>query len=520
MAEFITGEVAREQIRAATPPAPEALRHADDAAVVAAIEEWTRQEAAAGAQRLGAIAELVRRRSGDDERAQWSCDYWDAAAAEVAAAMGVSHGAASGQMHIALALRDRLPKVAALFLQGRLSARMVSIIAWRTQLIEDVEVLRLVDTALAEQATTWGPLSAYKLEQTIDLWVERYDPGAVRRTRASARGREVSVGAPDDQAGTAAMWGRLYATDAAVLDRRLAQMAHAVCDDDPRTIAQRRADALGALAAGSDTLACTCGHPDCPAAADDDKRASGVLIHVVAEESALDASPDPHMSGERPSRPVTGDTPLIEALTPEPEPEVPAPSPVKPPTALIVGGGVVPTPLLAELIRNGAKIQPVHHPGDEAPEPHYRPSAALEKFIRIRDLTCRFPNCDRPAEFCDIDHTTPYPLGATHPSNLKCLCRKHHLLKTFWTGVDGWADQQLPDGTVIWTAPSGKTYTTHPGSRLFLPSWQIATGDLPKVAATQSVIGDRGVMMPKRRRTRAAERAFRIKTERALNLRL
>jgi len=38
----------------------------------------------------------------------------------------------------------------------------------------------------------------------------------------------------------------------------------------------------------------------------------------------------------------------------------------------------------------------------------------------------------------------PYPLGPTHPSNLKCLCRKHHLVKTFW----GWRDQQLPDGTV------------------------------------------------------------------------
>ena len=33
--------------------------------------------------------------------------------------------------------------------------------------------------------------------------------------------------------------------------------------------------------------------------------------------------------------------------------------------------------------------------------------------------------------------------------------RTHHLLKTFWGGPDGWADRQLPDGTVIWTAPGG-----------------------------------------------------------------
>ena len=37
--------------------------------------------------------------------------------------------------------------------------------------------------------------------------------------------------------------------------------------------------------------------------------------------------------------------------------------------------------------------------------------------------------------------------GSTHASNLKRLCRLHHLLKTFWTGVNGWRDKQLPDGT-------------------------------------------------------------------------
>ena len=98
-------------------------------------------------------------------------------------------------------------------------------------------------------------------------------------------------------------------------------------------------------------------------------------------------------------------------------------------------------------------------------QPGYRPSAGLERFIRCRDLTCRFPNCDRPAEFCDVDHAVAYPLGATHPSNLRCLCRKHHLLKTFWAGATtGWHDEQLPDATIIWTSPSGHTYTTRPGS--------------------------------------------------------
>ncbi|MGZ5393916.1 MAG: HNH endonuclease signature motif containing protein [Mycobacterium sp.] len=92
----------------------------------------------------------------------------------------------------------------------------------------------------------------------------------------------------------------------------------------------------------------------------------------------------------------------------------------------------MPTPLLAELLRNGAKLRPLCPPEKDAePEPGYRPSAKLDRFVRARDLTCRFPGCTMPAEFCDIDHVIPYPLGATHPSNLACLCRKHHHLKTF-----------------------------------------------------------------------------------------
>jgi hypothetical protein len=180
----------------------------------------------------------------------------------------------------------------------------------------------------------------------------------------------------------------------------------------------------------------------------------------------------------------------------------------------MVGGGAVPAPLLAELICGGAKVAPVSHPGDAAAESGYRPSAALERFIRCRDLTCRFPGCDRPAEFCDIDHTVPYPLGLTHASNLKCLCRKHHLLKTFWTG---WSDKQRHDGTIVWTAPTGQTYTTRPGSRLLFPSLCLRTGELPTAPTVERPPGDRGIMMPRRRRTREQDRAYRIDAERALN---
>jgi hypothetical protein len=48
--------------------------------------------------------------------------------------------------------------------------------------------------------------------------------------------------------------------------------------------------------------------------------------------------------------------------------------------------------------------------------------------------------------------------------------QSHHLLKTFWSGTDGWRDEQFPDGKVVWTSPTGQTYTTWPGSRLLFPA--------------------------------------------------
>jgi hypothetical protein len=92
--------------------------------------------------------------------------------------------------------------------------------------------------------------------------------------------------------------------------------------------------------------------------------------------------------------------------------------------------------------------------------------------------------------------------------------RCHHLLKTFWTG---WCDEQRPDGTVVWTSPTGHVYTTRPGSRLLFPALCRPTRELSSAPKANRLSGDRGVMMPRRRRTREKDRAYRINAERALN---
>src|SRR6476659_5064333 len=99
----------------------------DDAALVSTIAAEARASAIADARKFGAIAELERRRN-TAEYANWACDGWDTAAAELAAALNISHGRACGEMDLAVTLRDRLPKVAALFLAGNLTARRVWLI--------------------------------------------------------------------------------------------------------------------------------------------------------------------------------------------------------------------------------------------------------------------------------------------------------------------------------------------------------------------------------------------------------
>ena len=483
-----------------------------------AVGGWARVENAACARKLAAMAEVLQRRlaaDGSAEREQWCLDNWDAVCAEIGAAFNVSLGVASHQLTLAEALRERLPRVGEVFAAGLISARLVNTIVYRTALITDPDARGKVDIELAAQVVGWGPLSVAKTELAVDELVDRHDPWALRRWESRARGRHFDVVAGAG-AGTAGVEGVLFAHDAAALDQRLDAMAAAVCAADPRTCAQRRADAMGALGRGADRLACRCGTTECPAAADHRGPSGAVVVHVIAEADSLTEDTPAVLDGaaepddEEAATPLREQT-IAEALAP-PAPPAPTGTATTNP-AVIVGGGLLPAPLLAAKLAGLATLRPLIHPGDAAPEPRYTPSRGLADFVRCRDMTCRFPGCDEPAYACDLDHTIAYPVGPTCASNLKCLCRKHHLLKTFW----GWLDRQRPDGTVEWTAPNGQTYTTHPGSRLLFPTLCTPTAPIDAPATAAGVESNRGLMMPRRKATRAQDRAKRIEAERRLN---
>ena len=439
------------------------------------ISAAVRIENQAVAAQLAAIGGLFRSRLAQcSETEDWAMDAMEAVAAEVAAGLRISQRLAAERVGYARAMHERLPKVAQVFATGDIGFHAFTTIVSRTDLIVDPDVLAKVDTRIAVNVVRWPSLTRGRLSAKVDAIVARVDADAVRRRNERQVDRQVWIGA--DQDGISEIHGSLFTVDAHALDTRLNALAATVCEHDARTTEERRADALGALAAGADRLGCRCGRPDCPAG----KRPapSPVTIHVIAEQDTLNG---------------TSTAPASE----------------------ISADGLITAELIAELAKT-ATLVPLIHPGYAAPEPGYTPSKALADFVRARDLTCRWPGCDHPATDCDLDHTIPYAQGGkTHAANLKCYCRLHHLLKTFW----GWTEKQLPDGTLILTSPAGNTHVTTPGSALLFPSLCYAVGGMPApdAAPPPDHCAQRTAMMPKRRRTRAQERAYRVATERRQN---
>ncbi|CMQ61668.1 13E12 repeat-containing protein [Mycobacterium tuberculosis] len=434
-----------------------------------------------GAGGSGAAAQLVAlgelfayRWSRCGGREEWVMDTMAAVAAEVAAALRISQGLAASRLRYARAMRERLPKTAEVFSAGDIGYLMFATIVYRTDLIVDPDVLAAVDAQLAANVARWPSMTKARLAGQVDKIVARADADAVRRRKEYQAQRQFWVG--ESQDGVCQIGGSLLAVDAHALDARLSALAGTVCEHDPRSREQRRADALGALAGGADRLGCGCGRADC--AAGKRPAAPPVVIHLIAEAATINGT------GSAPASQMNAD-------------------------------GLITAELVAELAKT-ATLVPLVHPGDAPPEPGYAPSKALADFVRCRDLTCRWPGCDEPATNCDLDHTIPYAAGGpTHASNLKCYCRTHHLVKTFW----GWRDQQLPDGTLILTSPSGHTYVSTPGSALLFPSLCHFSGGIPAPEADPPYdhCDQRTAMMPKRRRTRAQDRAYRIATERRQN---
>ncbi|KAA0096169.1 DUF222 domain-containing protein [Mycolicibacterium sp. P1-18] len=392
-----------------------------------AVEAWSRAESAACARKVAAMADMFPPDAvadGSDERDRWCTDTLDAVAAHIGAAQRITQHAASNQLLVAVALHERFPLVAAVFAQGLITYQLVRTVVQRGALVVDPAALHELDRLLAEALSDREPMSVAALEKTVDAFVAKVDPQAVIRTETRARGRSVEV-SDEDGSGMATVFATLFATDAKAVDARLDALARTVCPADPRTLDQRRADAMGAWAHGADRLACLCGTEDCPAG--ENPPSTGVVVYVIASADTVSPPPPTPDTPELPA-PEPVDTVDADRATPAPiddctaldgnapamfakplreltltEALTPAPgrfSSLRP--AAMMGGQFLPGAIACRATI-GATITRIVHPGQAPPEPRYRPSKKLADFVRCRDLTCRFPGCRAPATNCDLD---------------------------------------------------------------------------------------------------------------------
>lgn len=110
----------------------------------------------------------------------------------------------------------------------------------------------------------------------------------------------------------------------------------------------------------------------------------------------------------------------------------------------------------------------------------YTPTEGMRRFLKARDEHRRFPGCRMPVSRSEIDHNRDWALGGrTVTDNLAHFCPAHHVLKhPDIPDKHRWSARQLPDRSIAWTSPQGRTYhDAAPRRVMFVPSGLSDDGD-------------------------------------------
>lgn len=203
--------------------------------------------------------------------------------AQVSTLLRLGSTAARLAIETAIGFVERLPRVFALIGENVISPKAGEAALHRSRAL-DGEQARRFDALLAERLTVeYEVLSLPALREAADEIVGRIDAEAAeRRRRAAVEDRRVTF--RPEQDGMAAVFALMPAEDVSEVQARVEHMAGTVCDADPRTRPQRRADGWLQLARGFSTLGCRCGAPDCryrEARCQGEPDADGVITRFV-----------------------------------------------------------------------------------------------------------------------------------------------------------------------------------------------------------------------------------------------
>ncbi|MWV51048.1 DUF222 domain-containing protein [Rathayibacter sp. VKM Ac-2803] len=128
------------------------------------------------------------------------------------------------------------------------------------------------------------------------------------------------------------------------------------------------------------------------------------------------------------------------------------------------GYGLIPADVARDLVGVGASFTRILTDPDTGTvtsvgRTHRVPPPRMRLHLQLRDQTCRFPGCTRPASTAEADHTIEWRNGGeTALQNLASLCTGHHHVRH----GDRWTYVLHPDGVADWTTPTGRRVTTRP----------------------------------------------------------
>ncbi|WP_431952916.1 DUF222 domain-containing protein [Nocardia lijiangensis] len=418
-----------------------------DEGLIEALRAAHGAAAAAQAAEVFAVRELYRRhRAASAEPGPGGVRAGEFAAAEAAVALYVDEGTAGALIDIGLVLEEALPRTRMAFAVGRIDLAKVRVIVDSTRALTK-EVVDVLEPRLLEAAARTNPA---RLRQAARRWAHRLDPaGAQRRRERRQDDRDVRIRAVQDS--MAVFDGLLPAPGAQTVAMRLREMSLQVCAADPRTMPQRRADALVALADGSGRLRCRCGRGErCPKAGAPAQPPRRPLIQIgIAAESLLDMREAP---------------------------------------AFLAGYGPIDA-ALARLLAEHARFQVVPEHSAADADAGAAAQRRVGREIRAVDGMCRFPGCTIPAAEAEL---------ARSGSGLAVFCTRHRRLKSLADKrKQGWRVWRADRDRMQWTAPDGDLHTTvREGSRYLFPHTDIAlptmgTADVQEVSSTMAYVADR-----------------------------
>ncbi len=293
----------------------------------------------------------------------------------------------------------RLPNTLAAFREGRIDQEKVKAVVEPTAVLTDHQA-REVDQRMGDKLERKDRTS---LRRSVRYQVLAVDPdGAARRTRARRAQRSLELIHQDD--GVSSLMADLPTEVATAIYARCDRAARRMRKEgDSRTLEQLRADVFADLALREQ------GEIRAP-------RTEVYLYFAASSLLGLDEQP-----------------------------------------GYVAGHGHIPAALARELATHPDSVwrrlltdPATGHPTDLG-RTRYRPPAALDEFVRVRDRECQGIGCHRPSQQCQNDHTTDWAQGGgTNEEELVGYCERDHHLKD----LPGWKYEVI-DGIPTITTPHG-----------------------------------------------------------------